>query len=89
MSDLLHTMPYKEYLKTDHWKEMRVQALAGADYKCQLCNTDKTLQVHHRTYERRGYEDLKDLTVLCRHCHAKHHDKLEDKWPDFPIDSRD
>ena len=78
MSYKLHTMPYNEYLKTDHWKEVRSEALHTAEYKCQLCNTSNALQVHHRTYERRGYEDIKDLTVLCRHCHAKHHDKRED-----------
>ena len=41
--------------------------------RCQLCNTGGSLQVHHRTYQRRGYERLDDLTVLCRKCHERQH----------------
>jgi hypothetical protein len=31
------------------------------------------LQVHHRTYERRGAELADDLVVVCRQCHEIHH----------------
>ena len=71
----LQALPYLEYLKTDHWKQMRNMALAQAGNRCQLCNNEKGLQVHHRTYERVGHEDLKDMTVLCRRCHAAFHGK--------------
>lgn len=70
----LRTMPYAEYLKTEHWQEMRKYALKRAAYKCQVCNASGKMNVHHRTYERRGHEDIKDLTVLCEPCHRKHHD---------------
>lgn len=69
----LKTMPYDDYLQTDHWKEMRQVALRRANCRCQMCNTDKTLQVHHRTYIRRGEEYPNDLTVVCRKCHETHH----------------
>jgi len=72
----LKTMPYAAYLKTDHWQDMRYQMMRRARFKCQLCSSSGTLHVHHRTYERRGQEDYKDLIVLCAHCHAKFHDKL-------------
>lgn len=71
----LRTMQYKEYLQTEEWQETRRQALKRADFKCQLCNGRGLLDVHHRTYERRGYENAKDLIVLCRDCHSKFHDK--------------
>ena len=75
--DQLHTMPYREYLKTEHWQAMRAVALEMAGGRCQLCNADKRLQTHHRTYDRRGFEDPGDLIVLCGNCHAKFHDKLD------------
>jgi hypothetical protein len=79
----LHKMPYKKYLQTDHWQSLRKEALSAAKYRCQLCNAEGLLDVHHRTYERRGFEDMEDLTVLCRSCHSKHHDKYDDR----PVDS--
>jgi hypothetical protein len=70
-------IPYQDYLKTMRWAEKRAEARAAAGDRCQLCNAgNRTLHVHHRTYERRGHERPDDLIVLCAHCHAKFHDKL-------------
>jgi len=73
---LLCSMPYKDYLKSDHWRATRAAALVAAGFRCQLCNSPDSLAVHHRTYERRGHEAPADLTVLCSPCHAKFHDIL-------------
>lgn len=67
---------YQEYLSSDHWKETRLKALSIAGNRCQLCSSRDNLNVHHNTYANKGNEDLKDLVVLCRECHAKFHDKL-------------
>lgn len=67
---------YQEYLNSDHWKEIRLKALNRAGNRCQLCSSRGSLNVHHNTYKNKGNEDLKDLVVLCRECHAKFHDKL-------------
>lgn len=64
---------YAEYLQSPHWQLTRAAALERACHRCQLCNSSKRLQVHHRTYVRLGNEDPTDLTVLCRGCHEKHH----------------
>lgn len=72
----LRTMPYKEYLQTEHWLEFREARIRGVGYRCQLCNGGGILDVHHRTYERRGCEQWNDVTVLCRNCHGKFHNKL-------------
>ena len=70
------TMPYAEYLQTQHWQNVRRQALRRAKYKCQLCNNDNgVLHVHHKTYEHLGDEQDDDLIVLCKACHEKFHDK--------------
>jgi hypothetical protein len=72
----LKTMPYSEYLKTEHWKTTRNYKLEDARYRCELCFSRKSLNVHHKTYRFRGCEPPCDLIVLCFLCHAKFHDKL-------------
>ncbi|MEO2574133.1 HNH endonuclease signature motif containing protein [Clostridium tertium] len=69
-------LEYQEYLNSPHWKETRLKALKRAGNRCQLCSSTNNLNVHHNTYKNKGNEDLKDLVVLCRDCHAKFHDKL-------------
>lgn len=84
--ELLRTMPYREYLLTPEWEATRKRALKRAEYRCQLCSKAGRLHVHHRTYERRGWENNEDLIVLCPHCHAKFHDKLPQPV-DKPVDA--
>jgi len=73
VTDRLATMPYAEYLRTPQWHAKRHAAIARANYKCQKCYTQDHLQVHHKTYERRGHEEPGDLMVLCDKCHKKVH----------------
>lgn len=73
----LRTMPYADYLNTEHWKKTRQWALKRAGHRCQLCNAKSPLDVHHRTYERRGCEWHSDLIALCRDCHEIFHDECE------------
>lgn len=70
----LRTMPYKAYLQSSEWQETRKDALRRARYRCQVCNSDGRLNVHHRTYERRGCEYASDLLVLCSNCHETFHE---------------
>lgn len=72
----LKTMPYADYLKSDHWQQTRLSALKRAKHKCQLCNSTGKLHVHHNNYNNRGCERVSDLIVLCETCHAKQHDKV-------------
>lgn len=69
----LRTMPYDQYLQTDHWIEQRWGALERAAWRCQVCNAPRQLHVHHRTYKRRGDELERDLVVLCGDCHTLFH----------------
>ena len=74
--EALKTMPYREYLETEHWKQLRMEMLKKAKFMCQLCAAKGQLHVHHKTYENRGNEPYSDLIVLCANCHGKFHDKL-------------
>ena len=64
---------YKEYLKTDHWKAMKLKALKRAGNKCQVCASTIRLDVHHNDYGRLGGELMTDMVVLCRSCHDLFH----------------
>jgi replicative DNA helicase len=72
----LNIMPYEQYLLTPEWQERRAQALERAGNRCQVCYSGDELNVHHRTYERRGNEAPADLTVLCQSCHGWFHRRM-------------
>lgn len=69
---------YREYLASEAWQIRRKWKLEQADHRCQVCNSDEQLHVHHRTYDRLGNERENDLTVLCRDCHALFHHRMPD-----------
>jgi hypothetical protein len=75
----LRFLPYDEYLQSDHWKAIRSIKLEIVGGKCQLCNSTKALNVHHRSYKHLGeeYDHIDDLIVLCGHCHSKFHNKIQ------------
>lgn len=65
---------YKEYLKTEHWQEVRKARLSVDKYRCYLCGTPRRLNVHHLRYDNLGDENVhKDLISLCLHCHLMLH----------------
>ncbi len=71
----LRALPYKQYLRTPHWKGRREAKLRSVGHRCQFCNRGPhNLDVHHRTYKRLGEELDQDLTVLCRACHTNFHE---------------
>jgi uncharacterized protein with PIN domain len=82
-------IPYKTYLKTEHWRELRADASTKAGHRCQVCNKKGLIDVHHRTYERLGAEKLEDVIVLCRECHSIFHSngKLVSDWREDLHDS--
>lgn len=69
-------MTYEDYIKSDEWKKRREWALYFWEYRCSLCFSEDDLQVHHRTYQRLGNENLNDLIVLCKSCHERFHERL-------------
>lgn len=72
--EVLTGMDYSLYLRTDHWQAVRKAAHERAGGRCQVCNSDAALHVHHRTYQRRGRELPEDVIVLCANCHKLFHD---------------
>jgi len=66
---MVTSMPYAEYLQSEHWQHVRRAKLAEAS-ECEAEGKhDGALEVHHKHYDTLGKESLDDLIVLC----AKHH----------------
>ena len=61
---------YAMHLASSAWRIFRQLVLARDKDRCVLCNSDECLEVHHRTYERLGKEDVADCYALCHLCHA-------------------
>jgi 5-methylcytosine-specific restriction endonuclease McrA len=69
-------LQYRDYLLPFHWKRSRDLAIVRADHQCGLCSSRNALDVHHRTYERLGFERPADVMALCADCHHDHHRAL-------------
>jgi len=63
---------YRRYLHTSAWYNLSTQVKERDHYRCRMifCRSTKRLEVHHKTYERIGREDLDDLVTLCHRCHG-------------------
>lgn len=65
---------YEEYLASEEWAKIRGMALDRAKHRCQVCNSDIKLHVHHRVYDAAwGNESTNDLIALCQSCHMLFH----------------
>lgn len=65
---------YRKYLVTTHWREFRQRYISGWDGCCFVCGCrPKPVEIHHKTYDRIGNENLDDVVGLCQKCHSKVH----------------
>lgn len=69
----LRSLPYREYLESDHWRLTRLRCKEKAGWRCEECGKKALLEVHHKTYARVGFELERDLEALCHICHSKRH----------------
>ena len=67
-------MNYVAYLRSFKWK-LIVQHMIRKYKCCQLCKSSENLVVHHINYKRYPFEQERDLVLLCKDCHHKHHQK--------------
>ena len=74
----LAKMRYPDYLKTREWRDTRQHAIEAANGSCQRCGSGQRLDVHHLSYDHRGFEELDELAVLCNPCHRLQHDGWRD-----------
>ncbi len=65
---------YSEKLQDPRWQKKRLKCLERFEWKCGDCGAvNKTLHVHHKTYDRPGADpwDTPDgnLVACCHDCH--------------------
>ena len=67
-------------LREPDWLPRAERCKRRFGYRCALCNSDRQLEAHHRTYARLWHEWDEDLTCLCRPCHKRYHksDPIQD-----------
>ncbi|MBX7224279.1 MAG: hypothetical protein K1Y36_30470 [Blastocatellia bacterium] len=65
----LAAMSYDEYLQTPEWLWNRQQHLELTNFRCQVCNKNRLLEVYHRSHRNRGQEGFSELIALCKKCH--------------------
>ena len=70
---------YNIYLRSEHWRNLRLIALERDKYICQSCKQEKATEVHHLTYNNLGNEFLDELISYCRVCHEKVHEKKDSR----------
>lgn len=66
-------MKYKDYLKSDDWKQKRTIKRKRRN-QCAICNSKDNLDIHHLNYRDLFDVEQSDLRVLCRRCHFLAHD---------------
>lgn len=76
---IINKLSYDDFLKTKYWEYVRNKKFKQSGHKCEVCNCEDHLQIHHKTYTHHGMEHLflDDLSVLCYDCHKKIHDYYE------------
>jgi hypothetical protein len=76
----LGDLTYIEYLKSDHWKELKKKAISRPNYqKCEFCNSEK-IELHHTSYKYILTKfELRNIISVCRYHHQEIHDYSNDK----------
>lgn len=64
---------YGDYLNSPAWDGLRRRYYEQRPRICHTCGAGDGVQLHHRTYERVGREELDDLMPLCNPCHGMVH----------------
>ena len=68
---------YDLFLKSHYWWRCKQTVLQRDGRCCANCRSANRLHIHHKTYANHGNElnNLGDLMILCRDCHALAHGK--------------
>ena len=71
----LRGFSYTEYLKSNHWKMVKLKASKRPNYKkCEFCNSIK-VDLHHTSYKWIFTKnELRTIIALCRNHHQEIHD---------------
>lgn len=73
-----HKLAYREYLRSDKWQNVRLEALVREKGMCQICGLESiSNDAHHVWYPESVWDTTEaHLVVLCRGCHDFLHTML-------------
>lgn len=76
----MRSLEYLQYLDSQHWSDLRLEAINRSNRRCEACQKPGKLDGHHLIYP----DNLKSCTVddimaLCRRCHDLWHNHLKSK----------
>jgi hypothetical protein len=60
---------YKRHIGSKAWRLTKQRLLFERGARCERCGRVPPLNLHHKTYERFGYERDVDLELVCVDCH--------------------
>jgi len=66
---------YSDYLKSKDWANIRIDLFENRGKRCERCDSENRLEVHHLHYRNIFKEEPQDLVILCHSCHSKEHGK--------------
>ena len=67
---------YREYLKSDDWKQKRSRKWEKSSKRCAICGSVENLDTHHLNYKNLFDVTNGDLKLFCRRCHYLAHDLM-------------
>jgi 5-methylcytosine-specific restriction endonuclease McrA len=63
---------YARHLRSGYWATLKSVVRDIRGDRCERCgNPYVPLQLHHKTYQRLGNEEIADVALLCWPCHEK------------------
>jgi hypothetical protein len=72
---------YSEKLRDPRWQKMRLQIMERDGFACQFCrSTEKTLNIHHKIYDKKREPWEYDGSALVTCCEACHTELEVAKW---------
>jgi len=60
---------YNRRIRSTQWKNLKRDLIRLRGNQCERCAGVTALELHHKTYERLGFEQPSDLELLCYDCH--------------------
>lgn len=80
----MRTGYYQTYMTSEKWKIRREGYYATHAKECLACGSEKSIHLHHHTYNRLGNELDEDMVPLCE----THHDMVHVRYQKFRRDHR-
>lgn len=74
------SIPYFQKLKDPRWQKLRLEVFNRDNFTCKVCGEkEKTLNVHHLSYNGEPWEQHIDLLItMCEDCHKYETDYLKE-----------